>query len=249
MDDVKTIRLRKHDFWTSLVLLALASGMAWEATGYPMTDSYGGVRNVWYVSPALFPLLVAAGLFLLSLLLLINSVLSGGARAALAGWGDKTGTTGTAVLGRFAAISALLAAYVYALVPRVDFFIATVLFLQAFIALFHIADRSVRRPCLIVFAASAAGAGALALAGVSDRPLWMALEGVLLIACLWLPWAAWRGGGELAAPLRHAAFTSIAVSAVLTPIFKYALLVPLPAEGIVVQAMDAVRYALRAAGA
>ena len=98
MDDVNKIRLRKHDFWTSLVLLALASGMAWEATGYPMTDSYGGVRNVWYVSPALFPLLVAAGLFLLSLLLLINSVLSGGARAALAGWGDKTGTSGTACL-------------------------------------------------------------------------------------------------------------------------------------------------------
>ena len=48
---------------------------------------------------------------------------------------------------------------------------------------------------------------------------------------------------------RRRVLASTAVPAVLTPVFKYALLVPLPAEGIVVHAMDAVRYALRAAGA
>ena len=248
MDDVNKVRLRKHDFWTSLVLLALAVAMAWEATGYPMTDSYGGVRNVWYVSAALFPLLVAGGLFLLSSVLLINSVLSGGARAALRGHIDQARTTGT--LGRFVAIAALLAAYVYALVPRVDFFIATVIFLQAFFAVFHVAGKNITRPCLMIFGVGVACACALALTGTSDRHIWMAFETVLLAGCLWLPWSAWRAAGtEQAPPLRHAALTSIAVPAFLCPVFKYALLVPLPAEGIVVQAMDAVRYVLRAAGA
>jgi len=248
MDDNKKVRLRKHDFWTSLVLLALAAAMAWEATGYPMTDSYGGVRNVWYVSPALFPLLVAAGLFLLSLVLLINSVLSGGARVALGGPIDQAAKI--AAVGRFAAIAALLAAYVYALVPRVDFFIATVLFLQAFFAVFHVTGKNITRPCLMIFAVGAACAGALAATGTSSGHIWMAFESALLAGCLWLPWSAWRGAGtEQSAPLRHAALTSIAVPAFLCPVFKYALLVPLPAEGIVVQAMDAVRYAMRAAGA
>ena len=248
MADVNKVRLRKNDFWTSLVLLALAAAMAWEATGYPMTDSYGGVRNVWYVSPALFPLLVAAGLFLLSVLLLINSVLNGGARAAFGGRVERAGST--AAVGRFAAIAALLAAYVYALVPRVDFFIATVIFLQAFFAVFHVSGKTITRLCLVIFAAASVCAGALALSGTSNQHIWMVFEGALLIACLWLPWSAWRGGDtEQAAPLRHAALTSIAVPAFLCPVFKYALLVPLPAEGIVVQMMDAVRYALRAAGA
>ena len=248
MDDVNKVRLRKHDLWTSLALLALAVAMAWEATGYPMTDSYGGVRNVWYVSPALFPLLVATGLFLLSLILLINSVLSGGARAALRGHVDRAGSA--AAVGRFAAIAALLAAYVYALVPRVDFFIATVIFLQAFFAVFHVTGRNITRPCLMIFAAGSACAGALALLGTSNPYIWIAFEGALLAGCLWLPWSAWRGvETEQASPLRHAALTSIAVPAFLCPVFKYALLVPLPAEGIVVRAMDAVRYALRAAGA
>ena len=50
--------LRKADFWTSILLFALGVAMIGGATTFPMKDSYGGVQNVWYVSPALFPLLV-----------------------------------------------------------------------------------------------------------------------------------------------------------------------------------------------
>ena len=58
--------LRKADFWTSLVLLALAAGMLVETLTYPLEGSYAGVRNAWYVSPALLPLIVALTLIVLS---------------------------------------------------------------------------------------------------------------------------------------------------------------------------------------
>ena len=248
MDDVNKVRLRKHDFWTSLVLLALAVAMAWEATGYPMTDSYGGVRNVWYVSPALFPLLVAAGLFLLSLVLLINF---GPERrrprdAARPCRPGRIGRCGRPLCGnRRAARGLRLCAGPACRLLHCPGYLS-----QAFFAVFHVTGRNIIRPCLMIFAAGSACAGALALMGTSSPYIWTVFEGALLAGCLWLPWSAWRGvETEQAAALRHAALTSIAVPAFLCPVFKYALLVPLPAEGIVVQAMDAVRYALRAAGA
>ncbi len=83
--------LRTADFWTSLALFALGVAMIGGAATFPMTDSYGGVRNVWYVSPALFPLLVAATLVVLSAVLLVNSIVTGGARRALAGFGKAIG--------------------------------------------------------------------------------------------------------------------------------------------------------------
>ncbi|HSP25129.1 MAG TPA: hypothetical protein VLQ65_08145, partial [Saliniramus sp.] len=77
------LRLRKADFWTALVILAIGVFMMIEALGYPLEGSYAGVRNVWYVSPALFPLMVAGMLVLLAGYLLINAIRAGGARAAL----------------------------------------------------------------------------------------------------------------------------------------------------------------------
>ena len=74
MKDVKS--LRKADFWTSIVLFALGVAMFIGATTFPMTDSYGGVQNVWYVSPALFPMIIASTLVILSLVLFANAIMT-----------------------------------------------------------------------------------------------------------------------------------------------------------------------------
>ncbi|MCP3868621.1 MAG: hypothetical protein GY703_11085 [Gammaproteobacteria bacterium] len=63
--DCEKAHLRRLDFRTGILLSLLAIGIIWEASGYPISDSYGGVQNVWYVSPALFPLLVGGLLLLL----------------------------------------------------------------------------------------------------------------------------------------------------------------------------------------
>ena len=81
------IRMRKADFWTSLVFFGLAMAMIGSAMTMPLKESFAGVQNVWYVSPALLPLMIAGGLLVLATALLRNAIRTGGARAALASLG------------------------------------------------------------------------------------------------------------------------------------------------------------------
>ncbi|MEZ5581797.1 MAG: tripartite tricarboxylate transporter TctB family protein [Candidatus Competibacteraceae bacterium] len=125
--DNQTSHLRRLDFRTGIILALLAVGLIWEATSYPMSDSFGGVQNVWYVSPALFPLIVGGLLMLLSLALVANAV-------AYHGWPDvlwekhKTASWFDEGNQRFLAIVVLFATYVYAFIPTVDFYIGTAFF-------------------------------------------------------------------------------------------------------------------------
>lgn len=62
-------KLRKADAFTGIVFVLLGAWIVWQASKMPMKDSWGGVQNVWFVSPALFPLFVGAIIMLLGLFL------------------------------------------------------------------------------------------------------------------------------------------------------------------------------------
>ena len=49
-------KLRKADIFSGLAIFLFGLFMVLMASEMPMKDSWGGVQNVWYVSPALFPL-------------------------------------------------------------------------------------------------------------------------------------------------------------------------------------------------
>ena len=69
--------LRKADFFSGLAVCLLGLFIVSQGLKMPMKDSWGGVMNVWFVSPALFPLFVGAMLVLLGALLVrsaINSI-------------------------------------------------------------------------------------------------------------------------------------------------------------------------------
>jgi hypothetical protein len=51
-------KLRKADIFSGSLVVLLGLFIISQAFGMPMKDSWGGVQNVWFVSPALFPLLV-----------------------------------------------------------------------------------------------------------------------------------------------------------------------------------------------
>ena len=62
-------KLRKADFFSGIIILLFGAWIVRQAFKMPMKDSYAGVQNVWYVSPALFPLLIGSILALLGLFL------------------------------------------------------------------------------------------------------------------------------------------------------------------------------------
>lgn len=130
--------LRRADFITSVILVVFGIWMAIHTvTNFPMKDTYAGVQSVWYVSPALFPLLISTGLVLLGVLLLVNSIKEGGAKTFFEGLAHiKPGISEN--LLRFLAIVLVLVAYVYLDIPRIDFFLSSLLCLTVFITMYYL---------------------------------------------------------------------------------------------------------------
>ncbi len=63
-------QLRKADIFSGGLIMLFGLWVISQALKMPMKDSWGGVQNVWFVSPALFPLFVGAMITLLGALLI-----------------------------------------------------------------------------------------------------------------------------------------------------------------------------------
>ena len=246
-------KLRKADVYSGIIIFLFGAWIIWQASKMPMKDSWGGVQNVWFVSPALFPLFVGAMIMLLGLLLF---------RTALKAIGLKTfGNTlqwlfsknlfqflNTVSNLRFYAIAVLFLAFVYLNIPRIDFFLSAVLFLSVFITMFYF-DEAVLLKKLFFF--YLAGTVFFILYFTLNLDGWLGqllpfAKDILALAfilgyCLY----AWRL--IRSSPLLRKKFRTGLIVAVVAPflvglIFKYFLLVPLPAEGMVVALVDAIWY-------
>ena len=240
--------LRRTDLWTGLGLAAVAVAMLIGASRFPISASYGGVRNVWYVSPALFPLIVGVGILVLSLVLVATAARSlgrGGLRQALslpeASFGPRH--------QRFAMIVVAIVGFVYAMVPAVDFFLATALFLLVFMAAFHLPDGRGLLPNLYVYSMLVAMTVVWRLVGLGGTTgLTHGLD-ILTLAGLaggiWINWRITAGDPTGRKRLRHVLWMVAVTPALLCVLFRYGLLVPLPHEGLVINLMEAARYALR----
>ncbi|WP_146620133.1 hypothetical protein [Acuticoccus sediminis] len=234
--------LRKADVWTGLVLAVVAAAMVAKALTFPLAGTYAGVKNAWYVSPALFPLMVGGMLFALSAGLVARALRD---YRALRPDGHIFGVSLAVAGGRDAVlIAGLLAAYIVGLVPRTDFVVATALFLLVFMGVYVIASRTGRTVLVALIALPSVLALAVAVGGGWPAPRsggQFTADGALavVLAAAALAFAAFARGEErrrIVPVLASAAGTSVVLSAV----FKYGLLVPLPREGAGVFLMDGV---------
>ncbi len=62
-------KMRKADVYSCAAICLFGLWIILQALKMPMKDSWGGVQNVWYVSPAIFPLIVGAIIMILGALL------------------------------------------------------------------------------------------------------------------------------------------------------------------------------------
>ena len=102
------------------------------------TQSAGVESAEWYNSAALVPYGIFIALFVLALSLLVISIQDGGAKHALSLLG--LGYSHYEAV-RLTSISVILFFYIFGLVPRVDFIIASALMITALIWGFHRGDR------------------------------------------------------------------------------------------------------------
>lgn len=247
---METNKLRKADFVTSILLIIFGLWVILEATGMPMVESYGGVRSVWYVSPAFLPFIIGGAIVILGIVLLVNSVKSGGA----AGFIKSIKTMKLRLsdpMQRFIGVLLALIAFVYLYIPRVDFFLSIVFFLSYFIPAYFYDDMvSLRR-----LAGVYAGVSALVVV-IFATPVADAVNGLFMFATDVVVLAAIVAINIVAARLarreeknrnryRIGLIVSIVTPLLLTPIFRFALLVPLPHEGGIVQLFQVIYYAIR----
>ena len=246
-------KLRKVDAYSGIIIFLFGAWIVWQASKMPMKDSWGGVQNVWFVSPALFPLFVGGMIMLLGLMLF---------RTAMKAIGMKVfGETlrwlfsknllqflNTVSILRFYAIAVLFLAFVFLNIPRIDFFLSALLFLSVFITMFYF-DEAVLLKKLFFFYLTGTVFFIfyflLGLDGWLGQLVPFAKDILALAFILGYCFYAWRL--IRSSPLLRKRFRTGLIVAVVAPflvglIFKYFLLVPMPAEGMVVALVDAIWY-------
>ncbi len=250
-------KMRKADAFTALALIALGVWILVEAFKMPMKDSWGGVMNVWYVSPALMPIGIGVAIVLLSVALFMNALREVGlpelkavaARVARRAVGKPS--QGNVM---FFAMASQLLLWVYLYIPRIDFFLNSVLFLLAFIPMFYFGSFRVLRKVWTVYLAGAAFFAAYYLSGLGKAAYGafkysgdvLMLVFVVLFAFLVRGIVAKEVGLDAAnrRKFRVMLLLSILFPLFICPVFKFLLQVPLPYEGGIIGLMSLAKFRL-----
>ena len=246
-------KLRKADIFSGSVIFLFGLWVISQALKMPMKDSWGGVQNVWFVSPALFPLFVGSMLSIMGILLTRTAFKSVGRSGFVhvVRWlssADFRAFLKTAGVVRFYAMVVLFFGFVFLNLPRIDFFLCSVLFLSVFISMFYFDDeRLLQRLFLFYLAGTVLCLGFFAL-GIS-RTIAPAIpypNDWLLIGFIAgyqaYAWTLVSGNPTLRKKYRTSLILAVVPPFIICPVFKYFLLVPMPTEGLVVAVLDALWY-------
>lgn len=242
-------KLRKADIFSGGTIFLAGLFIVSQALKMPMKDSWGGVQNVWYVSPAIFPLFVGSMIMLLGALLVRTAVKEVGIGAIK--------SLGSYVLSndfiqflkldinlRFYVIITILFSFVFLFIPRVDFFLVAIEFLVVFITIFYLDDIKALKKLFRFYLAQITIFFLFVAAGLESYfSSYTPYPGDILVLIFILAFIIFaifvcKNNGVLKRKLRTSLIVAIAAPIIIGMIFKYLLLVPMPFEGMVVELMD-----------
>jgi len=245
--------LRKADIFSGTIIFLFGLFVVSQALQMPMKDTYGGVQNVWYVSPAIFPLFIGAVISLLGLILTGIALKSVGQQKLLAVCRYLVSPALLSFLKlpetiRFYAIVIVFSSFIFIMIPRIDFFLAAVLFLMVFISMFYLDDDRLLIKILLFFVAIsallllffAAKLDALISPLLTYPGDWLTL--LIIGTFVFYSRRLVRSRLDLHKKYRTCLILAIVAPFTVGTIFKFLLLVPMPFEGAVVELLDAIWY-------
>ena len=246
-------KLRKADIFSGGLIFIFGLWIISQGLKMPMKDSWGGVQNVWFVSPALFPLFVGAMIALLGGMLVRRALKEVGTAEFknVCRWLTSSELIQHLILPpliRFYAMVVLFTAFVFLNIPRVDFLLGSVLFLLAFISMFYFDDDVLLTKLFFFYLIGTGTVVLFFLFGLQKilEPIlpypsdWLTL--IFILAYAVYAWTLIHHSAMLRKKYRTSLMLALIVPFIICPIFKYFLLVPMPKEGLVVAVMDAIRY-------
>jgi len=247
---MKKKELRRADFITSVLLLLFSVWIIMETLKMPMRDTFGGVQNVWYVSPALFPLIISIFIMILGAVLLIHSIKTGGAKYFLDNFSIRYRGISEKNI-RFISILLALLSFVYLNVPRIDFFISIILFLTFFISVFYFDDKDLLKKLTLFYFTGSIIFIILFVFGISIilNSYYKYSTDILAlffyISYIMYNWIRVKNNHIYKKRLIVSLMVALVVPLILCPTFRYFLLVPLPKEGLIIQMMHNIYYFLK----
>ena len=242
-------KMRKADIYSGAAICLFGLWIILQALKMPMKDSWGGVQNVWYVSPAIFPLFVGSMIMLLGALLCRTALKMVGFKAfgetvrwllskALLQFLNSIPTL------RFYTIVVLFLSFVYLTIPRIDFFLSASLFLIVFITSFYFDDAMLLKKLFFFYLAGIIVLILYFAFGLND-PLGriVPFPADILTICFIVSYSVYAWKLILRNPMLRKKYRTAMIIAFVSPfivgiIFKYFLLVLMPSEGLVVAVMD-----------
>jgi len=242
-------KMRKADIYSGAAICLFGLWIILQALKMPMKDSWGGVQNVWYVSPAIFPLFVGSMIMLLGALLCRTALKMVGFKAfgetvrwllskALLQFLNSIPTL------RFYTIVVLFLSFVFLTIPRIDFFISAVLFLVVFITSFYFDDAMLLKKLFFFYLAGIIVLILYFAFGLND-PLGriVPFPADILTICFIVSYSVYAWKLIRRNPMLRIKYRTAMIIAFVSPfivgiIFKYFLLVLMPSEGLIVAVMD-----------
>lgn len=254
IDMIEIEKLRKADIFSGTAIFCLGLFSVYQAFQMPMKDSYAGVQNVWYVSPALFPLLIGSTLALLGILLIRTALKTVGLRGVkevlnYLSSSDFRDFLKQTVTVRFYGIVITLLIFVYILVPHIDFFLAAILFLLIFFFMFYCGPNGILNRLIYQIIGGAFLLGVVVFSGLAEKldtvvPFSADLVVIVFILALMTHYYRLvRDDAALLSKYKLSLLIGFAAPFTIGIIFKYFLLVPMPHEGLIVSLLDAIWYA------
>ena len=246
-------KLRKADIFSGTAIFCLGMFSVYQAFQMPMKDSYAGVQNVWYVSPALFPLLIGSTLALLGLMLIrtaLKEVGLQGVKEVLVYLSSQpfVDFLKQDVTVRFYGIVLNLFIFVFLLVPHIDFFLAAILFLLLFFFMFYCGYDHRLISLIYQIIGGSVFLTLFLFTGLAEKLDALAYfsADILVIAYIFLlvfQYYQLVKETELMPKFKLSLLIGFLAPFTIGMIFKYFLLVPMPHEGLVVSLLDAIWYA------
>jgi hypothetical protein len=243
--------LRRADFISSIIVLLFGIFIIVMAFRMPMSASYGGVENFWYIAPALFPLFIGGAFILMGTVLCITAVKEGGLKELIASLGKGREKADQEKRIRTLIVMYALGSFIYVLIPNIDFVVSIATFLFFLCATFYSESALLFRILSRWYIAGTLLLGFLLWSGMSavlvsfypyalDLLVILFLAGMVIVSLRVI-----KKEGQPAKKIYTVLWVSILVPMILCPIFRYALLTPLPNEGIIIDHMNWIYFSLK----
>jgi hypothetical protein len=246
--------MRGADIIISVLFFILSIWMLVEAFTMPLTDTYAGVDSVWYVSPALMPLIIGAAMMLISIGIFMYAVKHEGLETlkGMIGRARKSAFFNEMNL-RFFAVLVPLIGFVFINLRVIDFFLSIVFYLVFTISVFYFENEQFLKKMLFSFSLMTSAMLVIIVFNI-DQMLadlsWIIMDLIGLVFIITLHVLIQIelkkiGDPKLKIKYKHVLLMSYITPIVIVPTFRFLLRIPLPKEGVIVNLMAMVYYAIR----